>query len=148
MNKLRSTRRQDGFTLIELMIVIAIIAVIVTLAIPGFLRAQQAARESSAIRYMRSWSTAQEQYRRTYGIYADSNDQLVDSKYIQVGKSNNRGYTFSIDNSPGERFVWNGSARPNTPGFSGNLWFYIDSSGVIRHSNTGPANSTSDPIGN
>ena len=145
-DKPRSTR-QDGFTLLELMIVIAVIAVIVALAIPGFLRAQQSAHESSAIRYMRSWSTAQEQYRRTYGIYADSDDQLVDSKCIQVGKSDSRGYTFSIDSPSGERFIWNGTARPNTPGLSGNLWFYIDSSGVIRYSNTGPANSTSDPIG-
>ncbi len=56
-------RRNKGFTLIELMIVIAIIAIIAAIAIPGLLAAQRAANERAAAASMKSVATAQADFR-------------------------------------------------------------------------------------
>src|SRR5260221_9512427 len=57
----QGTRR--GFTLIELMIVIAIIAIIAAIAIPNLLEARKASNESAAIGALRATVTAQTMYR-------------------------------------------------------------------------------------
>jgi prepilin-type N-terminal cleavage/methylation domain-containing protein len=57
-------RRARGFTLIELMIVITLISIIATIAIPNMLRARMAANEVSAIQGLKAIATAQEAFRR------------------------------------------------------------------------------------
>ena len=51
-----------GFSLIELLIVVTIIGIIPSIAIPSLLRSKAAANEAVAIGYMRSWTAAQELY--------------------------------------------------------------------------------------
>jgi len=60
-----STRRAGGFTLTELMIVIAIIAIIAAIAIPSMSEAQKNANEASAITSLRQYLSAQGTYKRT-----------------------------------------------------------------------------------
>ena len=55
--------RRHGFTLIELMIVIAIIAIIAAIAIPGLLSSQRAANERNASTSLKTVSTAQADFR-------------------------------------------------------------------------------------
>lgn len=70
-NMLNLTRRR-GFSLIELLIVIAIILIIITIAVPKLSRARMYSQETAALGAIRTIHTAQVQYYSQYGRYATS----------------------------------------------------------------------------
>ena len=65
-----------GFSLIELLLVVAIIMVIFAIGTPYLLRSMQSAHDAGAVAYLRQMQRAQENYRVVNGEYADSFDQL------------------------------------------------------------------------
>ena len=64
---MRIRSKQKGFSLIELLIVVAIILIIAAIAIPNLLRAKMAANEASAVGSLRTITTAEVSYSTTYG---------------------------------------------------------------------------------
>ena len=80
-----SSKARRGFSLLELLIVVAIILIIATIAIPSLLRSGQAANESAGAANMRSINVAQNAYLSTYHEFATMNtliaDGLLDERY-------------------------------------------------------------------
>ncbi len=128
----RTTTRRRAFSLLELMIVVAVIAIIIAIAIPAMTSSRKHANESSAISSLRTYTTAQVQYRTRYGAYAVPGDLttggFVDNSFADSQKS---GYLFTASGAPND-VTWDISAQPVNPGVTGNRWFRVDESGVIR----------------
>jgi len=138
--------RSRGFSLIELLIVIAVIAIVAALAVPSLMSSRKAAFEAAAIGYIRTWSSAQEIYHNLHSCYADDDEQLLAAGLIGNPDPERMGYNFSIDNPAGSQTQWWGTASPNDPGVSGDRYFFIDQTGLIRWSVGGPANVGSPPL--
>ena len=69
-------RQTDGFSLMELMVVVAVIFILLAIAIPGMREMIIHANEASAVASIRAINTAEASYPATYGGYAESLDQL------------------------------------------------------------------------
>ncbi len=140
-------RRASGFTLIELMIVVAIIAIIAAVAIPSILNARKSAVETRVIAYLRTIISVNEQYKTRFGMYAPEEDDLIAAGYIPFipdGVSNLEQYLF--EDYVGTDYEWSVHMDPDDPGVGGDRYFYADHTGVIRVSLTGIASSASDPL--
>ncbi len=142
-------RKQKGFSLIELLIVVAIILIIAAIAIPNLLRARMSANESSAVGSIRSLNTAEVMYNSTYPTagFADTLVKLGSSAGVctpsQAGaclidsvltSGTKSGYTFnSVGATGGPPTVsyWvNGS--PVTPNQTGIRAFCSFEDAVVR----------------
>jgi type IV pilus assembly protein PilA len=153
-------RPQHGFSLIELLIVVAVILIIAAIAIPSFMRSRMRANEASAIENLKNIATANTIYLTTYGIgYAtalpklsgnlvavDSNNAgLIDTVLASGTKSGySFNYTVTASDPLGQAVGFAVSAEPLGVGTTGDNYYYIDQSAIIRHNSTGPA-TASDP---
>ena len=140
-------RNKAGFTLIELMIVVAIIAIIAAIAIPNLLRSRMQSNESSAIGNLRAISGSEVAYHAANSAYALDFDSMTTATppFLDgdwTGAKN--GYVFTI---AGDVNCYTVTANPEVAGTTGNRYFFTDCSGVIRYSTAGEADATSTPIG-
>ena len=139
-------RGSGGFTLVELMIVVAVLAIVVAMAIPGFSNAKQSANEASAIASLKAFQQTQIQYRLRYGNYAGVADLvavgMIDSNFADLEKA---GYSF-LDSLAPTTGHWAIESHPLVSGVTGNRFFFVDSSGVIRYQSGAPADSTSKAV--
>jgi type IV pilus assembly protein PilA len=143
-------RRRRGFSLIELLIVIAIILIIITVAVPKFQKAQMFARDMGAQKAIQTIHTAEVQYQSQYGRFANSLAELgppaggaasqtaadlIDSTLAGGVKG---GYKYTLTGGNGGYVV---TAVPETFGTSGNRTFFSDQT-MVLHYNPGPEVAT------
>ena len=153
---MRQNKRRRGFSLIELLIVIAIILVIAAIAVPKMNRQLMAAHEMAAIRQIGTIHQGETQYYSQFGKYAESLIALgpppsgaagpaaADLIPKNLAEGKNSGYLFAVQPTPTGYAV---TAVPEAFGSSGSRTFYSDQTLVIRHNLTQePANATSSEI--
>jgi type IV pilus assembly protein PilA len=141
-------RNKKGFSLLELLIVVAIILIIATIAIPSLLRSRQAANESAAVATLRTLNTAEVTYSSAggggYGTMAQLvGAGLVDSS-LQATKS---GYFFTVQLSTNllDYTVFASAASTN----GGRFDYYTTPDYLIRYStltSRAPAGLAGEPV--
>ncbi len=138
-------RREQGFSLIELLIVVVVIGVIAAIAIPALEKARRTAQAGSAIQSLRTISTAENLYERRFRVYATL-AELVPEGSIDTTLQNGAksGYLFAITIPVGAKH-FSANANPQADPTTG-LYFFIDDTAVIRFNEGAPADATSSPI--
>jgi type IV pilus assembly protein PilA len=134
-------RNSKGFSLIELLIVIAIILIIATIALPKLNRARMYALETAAIAHIRTIHTAETQYFSQFGKYAPSLTELgppasgtvsaasADLIPNDLAQGVKGGYKFTVTPTP---LGYNVNANPETYNSTGSRTFFSDQTMIIR----------------
>jgi len=162
-------RKQRGFSLIELLIVVAIILIIAAIAIPNLMRARMSANESSAVGSVRSINTAEISYNAAYSslgftttlaqlggaagaacVPGTGTGCFIDSSLSSGTKS---GYTFTMALGSGGAGVplndYSISAAPTAPNPTGTRYFCSFEDAVVRSSTaaiTPPCDATTSAL--
>lgn len=153
----------QGFSLIELLIVVAIILIIAAIAIPNLLKSRMAANQASAVGSCRGITSSEVTYVAMYsqgyaatlstlgppssGQPTPSAAALIDNVLSSGFKS---GYKFvysaASQDSQGHYQTFTVNANPTNPGITGNVYYFTDQSDVIRMNTATTASASDSPL--
>jgi prepilin-type N-terminal cleavage/methylation domain-containing protein len=157
----RANRRSRGFSLIELLIVIAIILILIGIAAPMYDKLQMGARETAAKLTLKTFNIVQTQYKNTFQRYAanilelcppasggTSGPQAAGLLSGDICSGEKGGYVFTVTSTSPDIYSLN--ANPKVPGSSGRIFYFLDQTGVVRQNDASkgnePANANSPEI--
>jgi type IV pilus assembly protein PilA len=156
------SEKSAGFSLIELLIVVAVILIIAATAVPNFIRSKMRANEAGAVANIRTIATGDVVYNTTYGVgfakllgYLGGNPATPDptaagliDEVLSSGVKSGYIYTYKVLSSDafGNAMAYSINADPITPGTTGDRHFYTDQSAVIRQNLTATAGPSDPPV--
>ena len=158
MSDARRTTRRRGFSLIELLIVIAIILIIITMAVPRYQQVMMYTRETAAVKAVQTVRDMQIQYQSQYGRFAKTLTELGPSPgggastpasagliSTDLASGIKGGYAYAVT---GDGSVYAVTATPKTYGTDGSRSFYMDQTMVVReHYGPEPATANDKELG-
>ena len=148
--------KQKGFSLIELLIVVAIILIIAAIAIPNLLRSKIAANQASAVASLRTLNTSAALFNTNYNLYPSSIANMGTAATVTSTSADLIDTVLAGGVKSGYSFTWTGggtsgaytiTADPSNPS-TGTVHYFTDQSLVIRSNATAAATVNDLPIGN
>jgi type IV pilus assembly protein PilA len=152
---------RQGFSVVELVVLVAILLVIAAIAIPKLLHSNLSENESAALSSLRALNTACANYSMLYGGYPRNLSSLgpgnstgsaaaglIDAT-LASGTKGGYAFTYTAGASAvsGNVLSYSVQANPINPAATGQRRFFTDQSGVIRANTAGAADVSSTPVG-
>jgi type IV pilus assembly protein PilA len=157
-------KKQKGFSLIELLIVVTIILIIAAIAIPNLMRSKIQANETAAVGALKALTESALLYSNSYGGFphalsdlgpaagggaaSSTSADLIDTVMASGVKSGYKfAYAAGTTDPSGNVQSYTITATPLVPGSTGQRSFFTDQSGTIRNTSSGTADAGSAPLG-
>jgi len=148
--------QQKGFSLIELLIVVSIILIIASIAIPNLMRSKIAANQASAVASLRTLNTSSALFYTNYAVYPSSITNMGTAASVTSTSADLIDAVLASGTKSGYVFTWAGGAATGAyaikadpvSGSTGTVHYFTNQSLVIRSNATAAATVNDLPIGN
>jgi type IV pilus assembly protein PilA len=138
-------KNERGFSILELLIVVAVVTLIAAIAIPNLKKARQSASSASAVQSMRTLTTAEQMYRQKFQVYGTLS-QLAPEGTLDssLGTGTKSSYLFMVTLNA-DPLHYTCTAEP-IEDIDTMIYYFTDESTVIRYNYGGSADVNSSPI--